>query len=164
MRFLVLAAAIWIGAVPLARAQPAPIDETMQAALDLQQAMGGVEATRRALQAIQPQMVRQLMQTSHMPIGEASERIAQLMPDIEKHVPELLQAKARSFAKYLTLRDLQAMTAFYRSDAARDLLAHQAAIASDSMAAMQPMIRDLMAKAKALAEQSQKQGAAPTSP
>jgi len=58
------------------------------------------------------------------------------------------------------------MTAFYRSDAGRDLLAHQTAIASDTMAALQPMMRDMVAKAKAMAEQAQKakQPTAPAAP
>ena len=124
-----------------------------QAALALQQAMGGDAALVQVFAGLRPTLIKLQMQTARMPLSRAADMVDQVeIPELQKHVPDMLAAKARIYAKYFTAHDLEVMTAFYRSPTGQKALANQVALSSEFMASMQPLVRDLQVRAAELAK------------
>ena len=136
-------------------------DARAQAAMALEQSMGGAAAMTREFTALRPVLIKMIAQAGQVQLGRAAELVDTVeIPDLQKHVPDLLAFRARIYAKYFTANDLQVMTAFYRSPTGQKLLANQAPIASEYMMSLQPLLRDIQAHAKALATK-QAQGQTP---
>ena len=131
-------------------------ENRLSAAVALQQAMGGNAALVQTFTNLRPALIRILVQSGHLTLAHAAEMVDTVeLPELQKHAPDLLAAKARIYAKYFDVHDLQVMMAFYRSPTGQKALAEQSAIAADTLSSMQPLIRDVQAHVAELAKKQQ---------
>ena len=134
-------------------------DARTQAALALQQAMGGEAAVAKTFTALRPTLIKMLTENAHMTLSRAAQMVDEVeIPDLEKDAPGMLASRARIYAKYFSTHDLQVMLAFYKSPTGQKLLAEQGAIAAEYVASLQPFMRDVQAHAAALAKKQAQGG------
>ena len=137
-------------------AEAAPEPDRLQAALALQQVLGGDAAVTKTITGLRPALINMMVQTNHVAIGTAAQMIDQvLMPDLKAHQAEIEAAKARIFAEHFTVAELAAIRIFYLSPTGQKFLAQQPAMAMEAVKAMQPFLRDVTAHAAALAKKDQ---------
>jgi hypothetical protein len=164
----VAAAAVLIGFLQFGPclAQDADTAESRaEAALALQQAMGGSTAVIHVFASLRPTLIKLIMQAGHLTLSHAAEMVDKVeIPDLQKAVPEMLAARAKILAKYYTVHDMQVMTAFYRSPTGQRVLANQGAISAEFLASMQPLLRDVQAHAAELAKKQAEGTDRPTQP
>jgi hypothetical protein len=129
-----------------ASAQSVP-PERLQAALDVQRAMGGAAAVDQTFKAMRPALINLMTSQNHMPIGRAAELVdTVLLPALQAHSGELLAARAQSMARHFTVAELSDIKQFYLSPVGQKLLANQAVLGTEYMQALQPLMRDVMAR------------------
>ncbi len=150
--------------VTSALAQPSgPASDRVQAAEDVVRAMGGEAALRQTFTAMRPGLINFMIAQNHVPTGKALEVVDKvLMPALLEHTGDLMKMRAHILAKHFTVNELSDLKQFYLSPTGQKLLVIQAEMGAETMQAMQPLVRDLLARSAALQKsQSGNTGATP---